>query len=634
MKSRSNFLIGKDLEKAVACLKEGKYEQVFFHCESALRVAPKNAVAYYLMGYCENIMKQPQMACEHLLSALDIDPLHAEAHCELGNAKRALGLHEQAVQSYDRALSLQPDMLAAHYNRANALKSLGAYAQAVQAYDHVLRLKPDLAQAWVNRGNALSELKDDRAALLSYQRALQLQPSSAVVLFNLGNAYSALRQWQQAISSYESSLRVEAGNPDVLLNLASALHEDGQFDRALALVCSLIEVRPEHAKAWALRSAIESSYDHYGDALQSIDQALQLEPENPDFLTSKGLLVGYLEGQAKAIEWHHRALSLDPVHPEAQLNLANCHLKQSQFVQGWPGWEYRFDVSAEACSRLKTSKLRWNGEGKPTRLLIWPEQGVGDQLFWGGLLRELVEVAEEVIAQLDARLIPLMQPLHPTIRFVSADVEVPEAQYDMQIPFGSLGRLFRNAESDFPERQCYVEVDASHVNSWRQLLAPHGQKLCGVSWKSRNHRIGHHKSLALENLAPCLREPGVVYVNLQYGDVASEIQRLKQSTGIEIVQPKGLDIYNDLYGLAGLMAACDVVLSSSSSTAHLAGALGKDTVLLLPEGKGLFWYWCNQRNGRSLWYPSIRMVKKTSVDALWDEPVAQAAGLLKDLLQN
>jgi ADP-heptose:LPS heptosyltransferase len=138
--------------------------------------------------------------------------------------------------------------------------------------------------------------------------------------------------------------------------------------------------------------------------------------------------------------------------------------------------------------------------------------------------------------------------------------------------------------------------------------------------------------MRLEDLLPALRQPGMVFVNLQYGDVAQEIADLKAEHGIEILQYSEVDNFNDLDGLANLVEACDVVLTTSNSTAHLAGALNQETINLVSFGGARIWYWLNEVNGRSLWYPSVKLVEQERDDDGWSAAVDRAVKHMSGLV--
>jgi ADP-heptose:LPS heptosyltransferase len=235
--------------------------------------------------------------------------------------------------------------------------------------------------------------------------------------------------------------------------------------------------------------------------------------------------------------------------------------------------------------------------------------------------------------QTDPRLISLFSRALPDIQFVSSKESVPQTAYDAHLPMGDLGQALKlNAQSIQKFAGPYLKADAAKAKKMRAALCPKGQKLCGISWKSSNKDIGTKKSMRLEDLLPALRLPGMVFVNLQYGDVAQEIADLKAEHGIEILQYSEVDNFNDLDGLANLVEACDVVLTTSNSTAHLAGALNQETINLVSFGGARIWYWLNEVNGRSLWYPSVKLVEQERDDDGWSAAVDRAVKHMSGLV--
>jgi hypothetical protein len=154
-----------------------------------------------------------------------------------------------------------------------------------------------------------------------------------------------------------------------------------------------------------------------------------------------------------------------------------------------------------------------------------------------------------------------------------------------------------------------------------------GPKTWGLSWLSKNTDIGAEKSLGLHQLAPLWAHTDAQWVDLQYGDTALERQSFAQQTAHTLHKLEEVDNFNDLEGLAALIMACQGVVTTSNSTAHLAGALNQRSALLVPFGKGKLWYW-HSVNGRSLWYPSVHIFEQAA-DGSWDQAIAQAASFVQ-----
>lgn len=140
--------------------------------------------------------------------------------------------------------------------------------------------------------------------------------------------------------------------------------------------------------------------------------------------------------------------------------------------------------------------------------------------------------------------------------------------------------------------------------------------------------MGASRSIRLAELAPALMLPGLTFVNLQYGEVDEEIREAKELLGVEVHRLQDLDIFHDIDGLLAAIGLCDMVLTIDNVTAHLAGAIGKSSAVLVPTGRGRYWYWGGER--QSLWYPSLRLIYQESVGE-WGPAIAAAARHLTEL---
>jgi ADP-heptose:LPS heptosyltransferase len=159
-------------------------------------------------------------------------------------------------------------------------------------------------------------------------------------------------------------------------------------------------------------------------------------------------------------------------------------------------------------------------------------------------------------------------------------------------------------------------------------MLPDDKIICGISWKSINAKVGDSKSICLDDLLPILKLEKTYPVNLQYGEVQSEIEALNQFHQISINSFSSIDKYDDIDSLVALIDSCSYIVTTSNTTAHLSGALGKETLLLLPFSVGKFWYWHHQE-GRSIWYPSVRIFQQKQ-DGDWSEPIKQIKTLLEE----
>jgi hypothetical protein len=191
-------------------------------------------------------------------------------------------------------------------------------------------------------------------------------------------------------------------------------------------------------------------------------------------------------------------------------------------------------------------------------------------------------------------------PLPPAA--VSSDI-------DLQMSLAELGGAFRPRFDEFPARHKFLAVDEQMRDALRQkyLAGRSDHRLVGIAWRSINPEIGAQKSVALAAWLPLLKTPGVTFVNLQYGDCAAEIERLRREHGVNIINDTDIDTLADMDPVAAQTAAMDLVISISNTTVHLAGAAGVPVWVLLPKGHARLWYWFRGLD-RCAWYPSAKLL--------------------------
>ena len=261
------------------------------------------------------------------------------------------------------------------------------------------------------------------------------------------------------------------------------------------------------------------------------------------------------------------------------------------------------------------NKPLWKGE-KGGRLVLWKEQGIGDQIILLSLVPEVQDMCGSVSVYVDPRLHSLCKRTMPEINFISDEKDLKKENFDYHLSLGSLPGLIRNDIGDFDRTvRGYLKADPQRVKSVRNELQLDDKIVIGISWKSFRSLNQTRKSVQLRDLERVFSGLDVVLVNLQYGDVDDEIRQFKEETGIDVLQCASIDNREDLDGLAALIEVCDLVLSTSNVTIHLAGALAKETWVLLPTVVVNFW-WLTERTN-SIWYPSLTIYRQPTLDD-WD----------------
>ncbi len=324
-----------------------------------------------------------------------------------------------------------------------------------------------------------------------------------------------------------------------------------------------------------------------------------------------------------------RLLADDPAHPQAHWQRAYALLLQGRFAEAWPEYAWRWRCPGFPSRRLPTPQGAWDGRSPCRRLLLWGEQGLGDEVMLTGLIPEarpwLAERAIEPVLLVDERLVTLLRRSWPDLPIHPWPTPLENLDWDQHLPLGDLCRILRPEAASFARQPpAWLRADPARCLALAADLPRAGSLRCGLSWRSEGAVLGMGKSIPLPALADAVALPGVELVCLQYGAVEKELTALQQATGIDVRSTPGLDRRHDLEGLAALIESCDLVITISNATAHLSGALGRPTWLLLPHVP----YWPWQRRGEtSLWYGSVRLFRQRQ-RGHWDEPLAALAEAL------
>lgn len=549
-----------------------------------------------LLQQAIQLFQQGQMpqAQANLEKVLQAQPRHFDALHVMGVIKAIDGQREEAIELFRKALAQNKNHSFLQFNMAKALSESGRDEEALLHHKRASQLAPSHLDTWINYGISLKKLERNDEALACFVKATAIDPGSASAWNNIGVIQHRLGLTGEAIAAFDRALSIQPDFHDALINKSVSLDEAG--------------VRSE--------------------ALQCLEDALALDPDQAAAWNAKGVVLAGMDEDEHALACYERAIDLAKDWAEPALHKAHLLLRTHQYAQGWDLLESRWQVPDQKLKPIQTVRPLWTGSASASSLLLWGEQGIGDQILYASVLPELASLPRNKLVALDKRLIPLFARSMPGFEFIDLAAVSDALDFAEQLPLGSLPRLFRPDLASFElARHPYLKVDSGRSTELRAKIARGERLVCGISWVSKRPDLGQFKSLKLEQMLLPLASSRLHFVDLQYGDTAAERQALQEARGIEVQHLDEVDNFNDIDGLAALIQACDVVITTSNSTAHLAGALGKTTLLLLPSGKGQLWYWA-EINGTIPWYPSIQAFRQHETGN-WQKPLQEIKAALE-----
>lgn len=370
--------------------------------------------------------------------------------------------------------------------------------------------------------------------------------------------------------------------------------------------------------------------DEYDKGIASLDPIINLYDLMHLSFIQRGRAHWEMRRWNEAVKDFELSLRMKPDSADANWTVGLITLQMGDFEKGWSGYEWRWKSDAFKSPRLKTKLPRWEPNAGYESVLVWCEQGIGDQIIYGSLLPEMQKITPNVTVMVDGRLLKLFSRGMPQIRFISHEARVKNSEYQSQIPIGSLGSAFIHSFEDVPKHRVtnYLKTNPDKVDAIRRELGiKEGDFVVGLSWASTAPRVGAHKSVALKNLAPIFDLPNVKVVSLQYGEPKKQIEEFEKETGKTLHQ-SFINTFFDLEGVAAIIENCNVVVSCSNANVHLAGAMGKP-VMVLDANK--LWYWNCKEGDRSTWYPSVRLFPRKNMISPWDDQVALVMKALEEM---
>lgn len=603
----------------------GRLDEARNKYQNSLSIHSNYAPGYNNLGRVLHSLGKPDEAISQYKKAMAIDPAFYQAHNNLGNALHEQGQLEEAVQNYEKSIALNPGYDKPYNNLGNTLQSLGLLDNAIKRYQEAISINPSYAEAYTNLGSALTKQERTGEAMVCFQKATAIDPDNPESLIGIANLFDGLGRLDESVKFYQKSVHADPNHGVAQYNLGNALKKLGRLAESEDHFRKALEIESDNPEAYNNLGNVLKGLERFDEAITVFNEVIEKNPTNPESYNNLGLIFKEQRRFDEAIQCCQQSLGLSPHYPDARANLGFLQLITQDFQTGWANYDWRWKVGNPHPYFRDHEASLWTGNSIPgERLLVWGEQGIGDTILFSSMLFEFLETHSDATFECDERLIPVLSRSIPSVAFIAPPTETTAettlAEFDVHIPVGNLGRWLRPDLPSFPTRQSYLVPDHEQRHQLRKLYLEQGNdRLVGISWMSKGSQYGDSKSMTLEDLRPLFEQTGVTFVDLQYGDTVDERSSFDTGTATGIFHDETVDQMVDLDIFISQIAALDLVITISNTTAHIAGALGVPTILML--GAVPIWYWSTERND-SPWYPSLKIIRQQT-RGVWEEVVEE-----------
>ena len=606
--------------------------------QRVLSIVPNDHDIWNDLGYSFKLLGEIDQAYEHFQKSIAILPSYP-AFYNLGLLMQERGQLEESIVYYKKSIATNPNFDQAYNNLGNVFQETGQYDEAYSYYQQAIKINPKYFEAEVNLGILCMKMEDFGQATKHFQKVLQLSPQYPEAYNNLGLVLWEQGKIEEAKVCFRRALKINTVFPAAYTNLGNVLlKEYGEIGKAIALYKRAISVDPNNFEAFnSLGYAFQQKED-FDRALKAYQKAVEINPGCYEAYCNLGYAHHQHKNFEEALQSYQSALSINSNQARAHFNYSMTLLTMGSFSEGWEKYEWRWqDREFVSEHERKFPQPLWDGSSLAGKsILIWLEQGVGDQIMFASLLPELQLQARQVLVETGKRLIPIFQRSYKRVDIIPAqnppDSILLNNSIDFQSPIASLSRWLLPTEASFPKYQFYLKSCPKRTEMLQkkyQKLAG-GKFLIGISWKSANKVLGSRKTASLAHWESLLSQKDCFFINLQYGDVKREIEEFFQQTGIQIYCDDEINSLESLDDFAAQVAALDLIISTSNTTVHMAGALGKPVWTLLSYVSG--WRWMIDRSD-SPWYPSMVLFRQKSIGN-WSSVFQSVHNHLKEHLQS
>lgn len=446
----------------------------------------------------------------------------------------------------------------------------GEFVRAKYFLDKSIKIYPKSSKLRMYMGYLAYRNNDFEKAIKFLTSAIKLDNKDSNSFFYRGISYGKINENIKAIIDFERAIKLNNKYSSYYHFYGLTLMREGEFKKALL----------------------------------QIEKAILIDSSNDELILSRGICKNKLGLYEEASKDYKSLINRDKFLYQARFNLSLTLLQLKEFKIGWQLYKSYYKLPNNK-PEFSFTKNEWDGVSSGDTILVWKEQGLGDQIMSFIFLDKLKEKFRNIIVLCDNRLINIFRRSFDSVfTFLPSDTNIEKLQYDCHMPCYNLLRLYSKTNLKQNNFTAELKINTIESRKLQQKINNYNnnnnkKKIIGISWFSENPENGKIRSYEAIDFLNAFKKykENIILVNLQYNSNIKDIDSIAKRIGINLYTDRDIDLYNNIDGLLSLASVCHHIISIDNSTVHLAGASGLNTHIIL--NRPWDWRWLD---GQNIWY--------------------------------
>jgi len=606
-----------------AYIEKGDADSAIDSYYHALNLEPDNPKIFYNLAHSYKSKSDLDAAINYYNKAIGLNPSYQAAYVNLGNIYMAQRMFNDAIICYQKATNLDPNDASTYNSLGGAFLDINQFDEAIINLERAVKIKPDYVNAYINLGNAYIKKDEIDKAINCLEFAIELNPRNYLSYVSLGNAVLEKDELDKALNLFQTAFSLKPDEAGILLTIGNVYIKKDQLDEALATFNRLLELDPNSFDAYLNIGNTYLKKFNNDKVIEYCEKALELKPDFAEAYLNIGNAYKNKRDIDKSLYYFKKAVESKPDYADAHFNLGTTYLLNKDFDNGWVEYEWRIKRKKSGCPKLDFIQPKWDGSSlKDKTIYISYEQGYGDTIQFARFLPVLSSMGANVKFKIQASMEQLFNQSNLNAEIINSNYPDNLIKFDTYTYLMSLPYLLKLKANDIPFSNGYLKADINKVSSYKESYFNNDKFKVGIKWKG-NPKGNKYREIPLKYFYSLANIANIKLYSLQKGDGIEQLTDLPNE--VEIINLG--DSFNDFSDTAAAIENLDLVISNDTSIAHLAGALGKQTWILISAISE--WRWLLDID-TSPWYDSIRLFRQKEVKN-WDEVFERVSSNLRKL---